>query len=101
MQQKAQELDTLGVAHEALRRAPDLEPGLQLGRFPERAEAEQALGDLAARGVSGARLAYLTGAPTVHMLRVEGADPDLAATVTGLRLDALGRGFRPCASRPS
>jgi hypothetical protein len=36
-------------------------------------------------------------AATLHMLRVQRADPELAARVTGLRLDALGKGFAPCA----
>ena len=35
----------------------------------------------------------------VHLLRVERAEPDLAAKVAGLRLDALGRGFVAC-TRP-
>jgi hypothetical protein len=37
---------------------------------------------------------------SAFVLRVDRADPDLATKVANLRLDALGRGFAPCA-RPS
>ena len=36
----------------------------------------------------------------MHTLRVAGADPDLAAKVAGLQLDALGKGFVPCGRTP-
>ena len=55
------------------------------------------LADLARRGVHSVRVVEMWRAATLHMLRVQRADPELAARVTGLRLDALGKGFAPCA----
>jgi hypothetical protein len=100
LQKKEQELARLKVDHEEVRNAPELEPGLMLGRFRERGDANLALADLLRRGVQSARLVELSRGSTVHMLRVDRADPDLAARVQNLRLDALGRGFVPC-PRPS
>ena len=94
---KQQELDRIRVSHEEVQNAPDLEPGMSLGRFAERADADAALADLARRGVHSARVVEMWRAATLHMLRVQRADPELAARVTGLRLDALGKGFAPCA----
>jgi hypothetical protein len=100
LQKKEQELARLKVDHEEVRNAPELEPGLMLGRFRERSDAGLALADLLRRGVQSARLVELSRAGTVHMLRVDRAEPDLATRVQNLHLDALGRGFVPCA-RPS
>lgn len=94
---KEQELARLRVPFEPLRGAPELEPGLSLGRFGNRDAAESTLAQLTQRGIQTARVAEL---PPLLMLRVERADPELAAKVSGLRLDALGKGFTACA-RPS
>jgi hypothetical protein len=100
LQKKEQELARLKVDNEEVRNTPELEPGLMLGRFRERNDAGLALADLLRRGVQTARLVELPRGGPVHMLRVDRADPELAARVQNLRLDALGRGFVPCA-RPS
>lgn len=97
---KEQELARLRVPFEPLRGTPELEPGLSLGRFAQRDAAEAALAQLTQRGVQTARVVELAAPPASVMLRVERADPDLAAKVSGLRLDALGKGFTACA-RPS
>jgi hypothetical protein len=97
LQRKQQELDRIRVSFEEVRNAPDLEFGLSLGRFAERGDAETALADLTRRGVQTARVVEMWRAATLHTLRVQRADPELAARVLGLRLDALGKGFGPCA----
>jgi hypothetical protein len=94
---KEQELTRLRVPFEPLRGVPDLEPALALGRYAQREAAEAALAQLTQRGIQTARVAELPAPPASVMLRVERADPDLAAKVSGLRLDALGKGFTPCA----
>jgi hypothetical protein len=94
---KEQELGRLRVPFEPLRGAPELEPGLALGRYAQRDAADAALAQLTQRGIQTARVGEL---PVPMMLRVEQADPELAAKVSGLRLDALGKGFTAC-SRPS
>jgi len=96
MQRKEQELGRLRVDYDELRNAPDLEPGLALGRYSQRTDAEVALGDFARRGVQSARVVELSRGGTLHMLRVERADAELTTKITGLRLDALGKGFVPC-----
>lgn len=94
---KEQELARLRVPYEPLRGVPELEPGLLLGRHAQREAAEAALFQLTQRGVQTARVAELPAPPASVMLRVERADPELAAKVSGLRLDALGKGFTACA----
>ena len=96
-QAKEQELAALKLPFEAVRNAPELEPGLSLGRFDARSAADAALAQLVQRGVRTARVVELGKASSVHMLRVASADADLAAKVSGLKADALGKGFVPCA----
>jgi hypothetical protein len=97
---KADELRRLGITFDPVKDAPELEPGLSLGRHADRAPADAALAQFAKRGVQSAKVVQLPGPTTLHMLRVSQADPDLAAKVAGLKLDALGKGFVPCA-KPS
>lgn len=96
MQKKEQELARMRIGFEELTAPAELAPGLALGRYADPASAEAALAQLAQRGVQTARALELTKGSSVHVLRVERADPDLAAKVSGLRLDALGRGFTAC-----
>lgn len=98
MQKKADELKRLRIPFEELRNAPpELQDGLALGRrHDNRAAADQALAEVAQRGVRTARVVPL---PTVlHSLRVERADATLQARLAGLRAEALqGKSFTPCA----
>jgi hypothetical protein len=97
-QKKEQELGRLRVPFEPVTGAPALEPGLSLGRFLNREAADAALQKLADRGIHTGKVVELAKASSQHMLRVERADPELASKVTGLRLEALGKGFGACAS---
>ncbi|HJW10221.1 MAG TPA: hypothetical protein VJ598_00455 [Albitalea sp.] len=97
---KEDELARAHVAFEELNGAPDLEPGLSLGRFDDRAAADAALARLTQRGVRSAKVVELAKPAPRHMLRVDKADPDLAARVAGLRADALGAGFSACTGKP-
>lgn len=99
LQRKEQELARVRVPFEPMRNASELEPGLLLGRYTERDAADAALARLTQRGVQGGRVLALAQPATLHVLRVERADPELAQKVTALRLDALGRGFVPCAKQ--
>jgi len=100
MQKKKDELARLRIPADEVSGAPDLEPGLALGRFSDRDGADSALAQFVLRGIHTARVAQLARPSTAHMLRVEHADSELAAKVSGLKLDALGKGFTACA-RPS
>jgi hypothetical protein len=70
--------------------------GLSLGRFQDLGSAERTLAQMMQRGVRTARVVPLSAPATWHMLRIEGADPVLAARAVGPALQALGKGFSPC-----
>ena len=93
---KQEELNRIRVPYELVKNAPELEPGLSLGRFANRDAADVALAELGRRGIHSARLVELSKPGTQHLLRVDRADPELAAKVSGLKLDALGKGFGAC-----
>ena len=95
---KEEELKRTRVNYEVVNAAPELQPGLSLGRHDQRAAAERALEQLTQRGVRTARVVELAAPATLHMLRAERADPALAAQLAALRSDALGRGFVACAN---
>jgi hypothetical protein len=100
MQKKADELKRLRINFEEVRGVPDLEEGLALGRYENRAAADKALAEVAQRGVRTARVTTLPGS-ALHHLRVERADATLQTRLAGLRAEALqGRVFSPCA-KPS
>lgn len=102
LQKKTEELRRLRVPFEEVHNVPELDQGLALGRrHDNRAAAETALAELVQRGVRTARVASLSPASSVHMLRVERADATLQARLSGLRAEAMqGKSFSPCA-RPS
>jgi hypothetical protein len=97
MARKQEELARLKVTFELLKNAPELEPGLALGRFDDHDAADEALAQFVKRGVRTARLVELSKPRSQSVLRVERADPELASKVSGLKLDALGKGFVACA----
>jgi len=93
---KASELDRIRVGHEPVTQPPELAPGLSLGRFDDRAAADAALAHLVQRGVHTARVVQAQPPVTLHLLRVDPAEPALAGPLQALKLPA-GAGFRPCA----
>jgi len=94
---KEQELARARLAFEVVRSSPDLEPGLSLGRYDDRGDAEAALAQLMQRGVRTAKLVEISKPVSLRMLRVAHAGPDLAAKVAGLKAEAFGKGFGACA----
>lgn len=101
LQKKADELKRLKISFEEVRNAPELEDGLALGRYDNRAAAEKALNDVTQRGVRTAKVAALSQAVVAHSLRVEHADAALQTRLSGLRAEALlGKPFAVCASKP-
>ena len=85
-----------GINFEHLRGLPQLEPGLALGRFSDRASAESALADLNNRGIRTARVVTLAAPVTMHRLRAESPDAELKKRLLALKLPALGKGFVRC-----
>ncbi|HEX6017456.1 MAG TPA: hypothetical protein VFZ28_05090 [Burkholderiaceae bacterium] len=80
-----------------VRNSPDLQPGLQFGRYDTRAAADAAQAQLVQQGVKAARVVTVSNPVVVTQLRVERADGELAARLTQLNLPPAGAGFRPCA----
>lgn len=97
MVRKQAEVGRTRIDFEELRNAPDLEPGLALGRFDSREAAERALAQYTQRGLRSARVVELTPPTSSHMLRIERAGSAVLAQATALRNDALGNGFAACA----
>jgi hypothetical protein len=88
------------ITAEEVRNSPDLQPGLQFGRYDTRAAADAALAQLVQQGVKAARVVTINIPVVVTLLRVERADGALAARLTQLNLPPAGSGFRPCAVPP-
>lgn len=94
---KKEEIGRMKLPFEDVRSPPALDPGLGLGRFDNRANAENALAQVALRGVKSARVVELTPVVSTHVLRVDAADAALVKQLAELKGGALGKGFGPCA----
>jgi hypothetical protein len=98
LQHKLEELGRFrGLVAEEVRNAPELEPGLALGRYDSRGAAQAALAGLAERGVRTARVVALSPPATVVMLRFERVDVPLKSQLLAIPAASLaGAGFVPC-----
>jgi hypothetical protein len=94
---KLDELKRLKVDAEELRNAPELAPGLSLGRFAEREAADAALAGLAEKGLRTAKVIVMTAPVPTAMLRVRPVDDALQVKLAALKLPG-GQTFRPCAT---
>jgi hypothetical protein len=97
---RREELRRAQIPFDELRGSPDLQPGLTFGRFDNRAAADSALEELRQRGAKFTRVVTISPPVAVTLLRVERAEPALAARLTQLALPPVGASFRPCASPP-
>jgi hypothetical protein len=97
LQRKLEEVKRRKVEVEELRGAPELQPGLSLGRFDSRPAADAALASMVQRGVRSARVITLRQAQSQTVLRVAAADAAARARLAGLRLPS-GPGFVACAA---
>ena len=97
MTKRQDELRRLKVDYEVLRAPSELAPGLSLGRFEVRANANNLLEQLTQRGVRYARAIEVAPASSTHLARIERPTPAVMTQLASLRADALGRGFQPCA----
>ena len=94
---KIEEIHRVGTPFEEVSVPAEGAFGLSLGRFDERAAAERALAQVQQRGIRTARVIQLAAPSTTHALRFERADPALAQRLSGMKNDALGKGFVACA----
>jgi hypothetical protein len=97
-QARRADLAQQGVDAEPVTQPADLAPGLALGRYDSRAEAEAILAGQVARRLPGAEDARITTLPgaTEHWLRVEAPSAALTSQLAGLPSAELAGGFRPC-----
>ena len=98
---KKEELARIKLSFEEARNSPSLEPGLVLGRYGDRAGAENELAKFNLRGVHSAKVVEISPGSSSHVLRVDKADAALAAQLMGMKNEALGKGFAPCAKPAS
>jgi len=94
---KAEELKRRNVKYDEVRSPPSLDGGLSLGRFDDRTGAERALAQFGQQGIQTARVVEVSPAGATFLLRAAAADGVLAARLSGLKADALGKGFAECA----
>jgi hypothetical protein len=94
---KIEELKRRNVTYDEVRSPPSLDGGLSLGRFDDRASAERALAQFGQQGIHTARVVEISPAGATFLLRAANADGALAARLSGLKADALGKGFAECA----
>jgi hypothetical protein len=100
LSKKEEELKRRKLSYELVEDNAALTPGVSLGRYEERALAAKALEQFAKQGIQTARVVELAPASTRQWLRVEKADAAVAAKLSALTAEALGKGFVPCATPP-
>ncbi len=98
---KQEELARRKLTFEEVNSPAELDPGLSLGHFEERAAAEQALAQFTLQGIRTAKVVELAAPASSFRLRVERADAALASQLAELKADALlGKPFAACAKAP-
>jgi hypothetical protein len=97
LQRKLSELRRLKLDGEEVQNAPELQPGISLGRFEDVDSARAALAQLARRGVRTARVIVLRAPQAMTVLRLPAADGALRSRLATLQLPA-GAGFVACAA---
>lgn len=97
MAERQVELRRLNVEYDELRAPNELAPGLSLGRFEVRANANNLLDQLVKRGVRNARVVESTPASSGQMLRIDKPSARVMAQLAVLPGDVFGKGFLPCA----
>lgn len=92
---KRAQLRSLNIRFEPLS-GPALEPGLSLGSYPTEAAANEALAQLAGRGVRTARVLQERAEVRGHWLKFPQADDALKQSLAPLRTALAGKPLRPC-----
>ncbi len=98
MERKVEELKRLKFEPKPMSNAPDLEPGLVLGRFDDKTAAEAELGRMCQRGLRTARVVTVTPAVPLVTLRVPNASDAQRDKLLTLKLPNNGPAFAPCAA---
>ncbi|WP_395701407.1 hypothetical protein [Aquabacterium sp.] len=100
MERKVEELKRLKIETQPIKNAPDLQPGLVIGRFDDKTAAEAELGRLSQRGLRTARVVTLVPPLPLITLRVPATSDALTDKLRGLKLPNNGPAFAACGSVP-
>jgi hypothetical protein len=92
---KRAELSTLKLTFERLK-DPALEPGLSLGTFAAKGDAETALAALSKRGVRTAKVLQERGEPASWLLKLAAVDDALRPRLEELKPFLAGKPLRAC-----
>jgi hypothetical protein len=98
MQFMLEELQSFGFTVDEVRNMPELEPGLSVGRYERREDAEAVVEDLTRRGVLIARIVPRGTVATPFMLRMGRVDAVLRERLAALRPATVAAAFYPCAA---
>jgi hypothetical protein len=98
LRRKSEELSGLGITATEVRRPAELAPGLAMGEFGARADAQARLDRLQARGVRTARLVQLPSPGVEHRLRVDRLEPAAAERLAALAGRPNVTRWQPCAA---
>lgn len=96
MAKKAEELRRIKVEFVEVKPPSEWAPGYTLGRFEARAQADEALAALSAKGIRTARVLDIPPGAPQQLLRVPAASVSVANQLKALQIPALGSGFAPC-----
>ena len=92
---KQSELRGLGVSFEALTLAT-LEPGLSLGSFDTRADAEQAMARITKKGVKTAKVVQERAELSGQRLKLAAVDAELRSQLDAIKPQLAGKAFKSC-----
>lgn len=98
LRRKSEELSGLGITATEVRRPAELAPGLAMGEFGARADAQARLDRLQARGVRTARLVQLPSPGVEHRVRVDRLEPAAAERLAALAGRPNVTRWQPCAA---
>ena len=96
LQRKLEELKRRRIDGHPVRHA-ELQPGIEVARFDDKEEAEQALARLSQRGLRTARVLTLAPPQPQRMLRLAAVEPARADVLATVKLAPGVEGFRRCA----
>ncbi len=96
LQRKQEELKRIkDLDFEVVRTPANLAPGISLGRFSKRENADNQLEILRSRGIRTARIVNLRPPQEQQLLRIARADVDTQVRLSGIKLPQ-GKGFTAC-----
>ena len=100
LQRKLDELKRRRIEAHPVRQ-PELQPGIEVARFDEKDEADEALARLSQRGLRTARVLTLVAPQPQQMLRLAAVEATRAEALAALKLAPAVDGFKPCAPTPA